>query len=333
MLVNVRHEVVRLARRMAGLGAPRLSVVGVPPVAEPIAVHPVTDVPFPEIDLDQAGNPVAAVFAQPVFSHTAQFFFDSPAMGRSLISNVSQALMYALIRNMRPDHVFEIGTYRGGSTEAISRALHANGTGTLHTVGPFDSEHFLPVLNSWPEELRRRVRFYPTDSMDFYMRMEREKIRPGLVFVDGNHDYEFALFDIQCAARTMPPGGFIVVDNVSQAGPYYAARDFLESNPAWLDCSLRFGSGDPTRAYDLDRTGIPGTDLTVLRAPASYMIGARPRTFGEIDIPASQVNGIALSLSAPRTGTLHVQCVLRGFSARQHVEVTSRTSVNVDGHR
>jgi hypothetical protein len=70
----------------------------------------------------------------------------------------------------------------------------------------------------------------------------------------------------------------------------------------------------------------------VLRAPASYLVGARPRTFGEIPIPLSRVNGIELSLAAPLRGILHVQCVLRGFSWTQaNAEVTGRMSVEVDG--
>jgi predicted O-methyltransferase YrrM len=334
MLKTIRQAIARLA----GRGGPDADQAehqppaDIQPTAGPIAVHPLTDIPCPDVNLRQAANPIAEIFASPVFARTQQFFGDSPALGRSLVSGTSQAVIHAIIRNLRPDHVFEIGTYKGGTTEAMSRALHANGSGTMHTVGPFDSDHFLPVLDAWPNELQQRVRFYPEASMDFYMRMEREKIRPGLVFVDGNHDYEFALFDIQCAARSIMPGGFIVVDNVSQAGPYYAAVDFLRENPAWLDCSFRPDRGlDPAKAFDPNRSGIPESDFIVLRAPASHLVGVRPRTFGEILVPLPRVNGIELSLAAPQRGTLHVQCILRGFSARGHAEVTGRVSVDVDG--
>lgn len=330
MLMNFKHEIARLVRRIPGFDH---DVQNPPaPVLEPIVVHPITDVPYPEINLDEVANPVVDIFDAPVFAQTGRFFLENPAFGRSLVSPISQALIYAILRNQRPEHVFEIGTYRGGTAEAMSRALHANGVGTLHTVGPFDSEHFLRVFDCWPEELRRRVRYYPIASMDFYMRMDQEKVRPGLVFVDGNHDYEFALFDIQCAARSITPGGFVIVDNVSQAGPYYAAVDFLRNNPGWVDYSFRSGGGDPTKAFDPNRTGIPQTDFTVLRAPTFYIVGSRPRTFGEVAIADARVNGIELSLSTPRRGMLHVQCVLRGFSwARGNVEVTAQTSVNMDG--
>ena len=75
--------------------------------------------------------------------------------------------------------------------------------------------------------------------MDFYMEMERQSVRPGVVFVDGNHDYEFALFDIGRAAKYMTPGGFIFVDNVAQPGPFFAARDFLSANPGWREIGDR----------------------------------------------------------------------------------------------
>ena len=55
------------------------------------------------------------------------------------------------------------------------------------------------------------------------------------VLVDGNHEYEFALFDVMCAARAMRPGGLMVMDNIEQIGPRLAAKTFLERNPDWRD--------------------------------------------------------------------------------------------------
>jgi predicted O-methyltransferase YrrM len=292
---------------------------------------PLGDIPYAKVDLSLTGNPIEEIVSSLEFAVTARYFSDSPAAARSLVSGASQALLFTLVRNLIPDHVIEIGTFKGGTSEAIGRALHANGRGLLHTIGPFDSGLFLPVYRGWPEALRNRVRFYSVDSMAFFVRLQKNLIQPALVFVDGNHDYEFALFDILAAARCVTPGGFIVVDNVSQAGPYYAAVDFLASHPEWLDCKARSSQWDPTKAYDGERTGVSNTDLMVLRAPTAHVIGARPRCFGEVVLQQSVVKGVEIRIASSKPGTLHVQCVLRGFSPTQNVEATEMTSVRVDG--
>ena len=61
--------------------------------------------------------------------------------------------------------------------------------------------------------------------MAFYMRMATVGIVAELIFIDGNHEYEFALFDLQAAARRLAPEGFVLLDNVSQPGPFFAAVD------------------------------------------------------------------------------------------------------------
>jgi predicted O-methyltransferase YrrM len=286
---------------------------------------------FPQVNLSAVLNPVPTIMSSSEFPQTENYFESSPAFARSLVSSASQALMFSIIRNARPKHIVEIGTFKGGTTECFSRALDANGDGIVHTIGPFDSAHFLPILKNWPDNLRSRVRFYPTDSMNFFMEVQREGYRPWLVFVDGCHDYEFALFDILCAARSISPGGFIVVDNASQAGPYFGAIDFLKANPGWLNCEWKPGSLDPTKAYDGERRAIIGTDFIVLRAPPNYMLGERPQSFGEIDCPAARVDGAKLNLAAPNHGTLHLQCVLRGFSSTQNVERVGSVSQVIEG--
>ena len=40
------------------------------------------------------------------------------------------------------------------TSEAICRALYANGAGLLHTVDPYGAEIVPPILRSWPREGR-----------------------------------------------------------------------------------------------------------------------------------------------------------------------------------
>ena len=292
------------SRLLRALGHPVRAVMGwrsrahagarpVQESAAPSALFgPISDVPYPRIDLRGLPDPVPAILGAPEFAETTKYFAQSPGARRSLLTDLSQALLYTLIRNMRPAHVVEIGTYRGGTAEGLSRALQANGHGTLHTVSPYDAERFGPIFAQWPEELRCRTRYHPVDSMMFFMQMDQERIQPDLVLVDGHHDYEFANFDIQASARRLTPGGFILIDNVSQAGPFRAAGEFLASHPGWRDCGARSPPPDRTKAFDSNRSRIPGADFYVLRAPFAYLIGEAPQTFGVLPWGEGQVRGL-----------------------------------------
>lgn len=295
-----------------------------------IDVKPITDIPFPAIDLTSGSDPVAAIMASAEFDAATAFFADNPVAARSLLPPQAQALLYGLVRNLRPDHVFEIGSYKAGTTEAICRALHANAKGLAHTVDPFRGDYVAAVLKCWPQELFRRVRLHAMDSMAFYKDMERQGVHPGIVLVDGNHDYEFAAFDIACGARAITPGGYIFVDNVAQPGPFFAARDFLIANPDWRELGNAATSYDRDKAFDRRRTTILYTDFMVLRAPAMHGVGERPFNIGRIRWGSGQVTGVRLEIVPPdRPGRLNVEVVLRGFGTVP-AETIGEASVQVD---
>jgi predicted O-methyltransferase YrrM len=275
--------------------------------------------PFATVDL-AADNPIPAVLSAPEFAAATAASLATEASKRSLISAASSALIYALVRNVRPQHVVEIGTYNGGTSEVICRALHENGFGTLHTIGPFDAERVLPIFETWPNELLDHLRFYDMTSMEFYYELAARDIRPDIAFVDGDHSYEAALFDIQTLAKRLSPRGFILIDNISQAGPYYAAMDFLKHHPGWTRCKARDPQwADPHKAFDRERATIPETDFEIIRAPRNYYVTSRPMTFGEIP-SGTEIRGLQINAESAG-GTVHVQCLLRGFGPSPAEEV------------
>src|SRR5262249_49282855 len=149
------------------------------------------------------------------------------------------------------------------------------------------------IIACWPDELQAHVRFYPVDSMGFFAAQAvQRQDRPGLVFVDGNHDFEFAQFDILSSARLIEPGGFIFVDNISQPGPFWAALDFLKSSANWREIGGSAGPYRPQFPYDRARTAIVNTDFCVLRAPTLFAVGPRPVTTGEQWWQESEVKGL-----------------------------------------
>lgn len=294
-------------------------------------VRSVTDIPWPAFDMAECDDPVLTILSAREFESATQFFADNPAAQRSLVSPQAQAMLYAILRNLRPDHVFEIGSYKAGTTEALCRALAANGHGIVHTVDPFRADYVMATLSHWPRELAQHARVHSMSSMDFFMEMERQDIRPGVVFVDGNHDYEFAFFDIGRAAKYMTRNGFIFVDNVAQPGPFFAARDFLAINSGWREVGGSTDNYQRSRAFDRARSVVPETDFLVLRAPDAYVVTDRPATFGRVRWWSLKVDGLELQLAEPAgRGSLDLQIVFRGFGA-QPAEVIAQTSVHLDG--
>src|SRR6202011_4625117 len=94
------------------------------------------------------------------------------------------------------------------------------------------------IIRGWPKELRSVTNLHLEDSMAFFAKMQKNNDRADLVLHRGKHDYEYALFDIQCAARLINAGGFIVIDNIAQPGPFFAARDFMQRtrSQGWSEC-------------------------------------------------------------------------------------------------
>ena len=296
-------------------------------------VRPIEPVPCATVDASRPADPIPSIIAAPEFAATTRWFAQEP--GRSQLSPDAQALLFTLTRNLKPTHVFEIGTFLAGTSEAICRALAANGTGVLHTTDPFSLAAVPAILMKWPRELRRHVRFYHLDSMAFFMRMEQMGVRSQLTFIDGRHDYEFAMFDLSMAARTLEPGGLILLDNVSQPGPYLAAIDFLRDTPGWRECG---NPGDRPRddlPFDRWRARIHNSDLIALRAPSGLVVGARPVTMGERNFDRQDVRGVRLTIAKRSShGTLTVQCALRGHSAspaQPGLEIIGAARLDLDG--
>jgi predicted O-methyltransferase YrrM len=296
-----------------------------------LEIAPLKPVPFGTVDLKHEVDPIRAILAAPQFVETSAYFGNNPSAERSLVSASSQALLFTLLRNLAPDHVVEIGTYKAATTEAMSRAMAVNGHGIVHAVDPFRIEYISAVLKRWPNNLLRHVKLHPVNSMSFFFDALKHGIRPGLVLVDGNHDYEFALFDITAAARHLKPGGFLFIDNASLPGPFQAALNFLADNSAWVECGGSIAQSDPSMAFDRDRSGIKNTDFIVLRAPSGYVIDVRPRPFELSRQVSNRTHGVRLALAEPTgRGMLTVQTRLAGYGVHP-AEAIATQVVSLNG--
>jgi predicted O-methyltransferase YrrM len=270
---------------------------------------------LPELPAGDALTPesIATLGTLRPYAEAEAYLWTYPAL--SFLSGRSRTVLYSLIRLLRPKVVAEVGTLFAGTAEAMARALWENGGGILHTTDPYGADRCPAIIETWPRELQEITRYYALNSMDFFLALDRERVTLDMTLVDGNHDFEFALFDLQMSARLLRPGGTIIMDNAEQSGPFRAARMFLGSHPGWREIGNALATYDRFKPFDLTRASIPGTSFIVLQAPDYHSIGPGPHSWGQKPVECSQVQNLVLHLSAQKTaGLLFYQAILRGFA-------------------
>jgi len=306
------------------------------PSASPVAldeVRPLVPIVGSKIPIRTATSHalIVEMRGSSAYSEILAYFANYPA--RSLMSDHSRAILFTLIRMLRPKVIAEVGTRSAAATEVMARALWENAKGALYTTDPLGAERCPEIIRSWPQELRDKTHFRPLNSMDFFFELGRKHVMLDMVLVDGNHDFEFALFDLQMAAKLLRPGGIVVMDNAEQSGPFQAARTFMASQPAWRELGGAIASFNPSLPFDATRASLPDTSFVVLQAPDYVPIGVGPHSWGQTTTKSSFLDGFSLDLPAQVTaGTLSYQAILRSFaSASTEVpEIKTLGSVRLD---
>lgn len=261
-----------------------------------------------------------------------QYFDNYPPS--SLMSSTSRAAMFALIRMLRPKCIAEIGTYRAGGTEVMARALWANGEGVLHTADPYGSDTAASIIATWPAELRDRVQFHPLNSMEFLIRLRQQQAVLDFVLIDGDHDFEPVLFDLQMAAKLLRPSGIIVLNDAVQSGPFQAVRTFLAANPAWTEIGTAVACYDENSPFVGQRVSQADTNFLILQAPDHLSVGAVPRSSGQVAIAYPAVDELVFdALPQATRGTLHYRVILRlfGDGPPKEVKALGRLEIDLDG--
>lgn len=254
---------------------------------------------------------IAELQSSPAYADACTYFSDYPE--RSLMSDESRAVLYSLIRTLRPTYIAEIGTFQAGTTEVMARAAWENDWGIVYTTDPFGGERCPRIISKWPKELRKYASFHPLSSMDFFRYLDQRRVSLDLTLIDGDHDYEAALFDLQMAARRTRPSGIVVMDNAEQSGPFTAARTYLSLNPGWRELGRAVADHDPLNPFDACRASIPGTGFILLQAPSCLSVGEGPRSWGQVPMGTSRVRGLVFTLAGGTAGTLHFQVICRAF--------------------
>jgi len=216
---------------------------------------------------------------------------------------------------MQPNAIVEIGTLHAGTSEVFCRALWENGQGTLYTTDPYGAERCPAVIAKWPVPLRK-VEFRPDNSMAFFEHLRGRGIVSDLVLIDGNHEFEHALFDLQLAAKLTRPEGVIIMDNAEQTGPFQAARQFLSFNPAWTELGTAVANFDANRPFAIENSSFPGTTFILLQSPTGFILNANtPTSWGQYFVEERQIDAFSIEFGPQiAEGSLHYRVYFRAFA-------------------
>ena len=284
--------------------------------------------PLPQAGVKSVRDLLEQLQASPELTAANKFFDGYPK--KSLVGAQSRSILYFLTRYLRPKAVLEIGTFCAGTTEIFAQALEANGVGQVVTTDPHGAQRVPPILQSWPAKLRNRAIFLPLSSMDCFIEVGKHGVTFDLAFIDGNHSYEHALYDLQMAAHYMSPGSVVVMDNFEQAGVYWATKHFLKQNPAWSELGHSIATHQPQDPFNSATSSFPGTSFLLLHAPSDILVTDLPRSFVKnkrTDIGLSSYR-FELTGTQPE-GVLHTVTFFRSFPHGEEVNVLPEELANV----
>lgn len=228
-----------------------------------------------------------------------------------------QAALAEMVKALAPADVLEIGAYFGETTRLLAKTVDETGGGSVVAIDPFGGERVPGIVAGWPEGPRAATRFHAQTSMEFFAALEAGKAGRGaeapfnLVFVDGNHAFEYVYFDLISAALNLRPGGAIVIAAIDQAGPARALQEFRRQFSHWRLLST---------VADLAPEFLPGTNAAVLIAPPGVEVTRVPYKISLYNLEAPSLSGLRIPLSPTRVwGEFHLGANLYSLPADHHL--------------
>lgn len=131
------------------------------------------------------------IFVRPFRTKSQKLFFEGCLLLPGQMYSSERENLYKVVREIKPDYCFEIGTWTGGgSTFFISRALKENGIGKLFTI-----ENYEPLYNKAKTRYQKFIRsqfkyieFFLSSSPRVFEKYLQEKEKINLIFLDGAED-------------------------------------------------------------------------------------------------------------------------------------------------
>lgn len=168
--------------------------------------------------------------------------FDATSYAESC-PRFKEMLLFALVRNFRPERLLETGVAHGISSAYILSALRANGSGHLDSIdlptydpkGFVDSSGHLDPIHipkdkqpGWriPDPLRDRWTLHLGDARNFLQAWDAGPV--DLFFHDSDHGYPNMKWEFDWAWSHLRPGGWLVSDDIRRNAAW---DEFLRAHP------------------------------------------------------------------------------------------------------
>lgn len=169
---------------------------------------------------DKNMNPMESMACSPLTEALANGIVQHPD-GRSIpvkanISVPEAIALHNFIIKERPQRVIEIGMAYGVSTLAILSALEANGQGELISLDPYinwDTANQIALHQVARAGLGHRHQHRREPSYLGLTQLIREQFVADFIYIDGNHNFDYAFTDFFIADKTVKTGGVIAFND------------------------------------------------------------------------------------------------------------------------
>jgi predicted O-methyltransferase YrrM len=170
------------------------------------------------------------------------------ALGSTAIKAEIGALLYALVRMLKPAIVAETGVFVGFSSLWIAQALQDNAHGHLHSADLFPQVAFrssyagegcadsflIASAHLQAAGLMPRVTLHKGDSAETLARLVSDGVQPALVYIDGDHSVAGCWRDFAAVQDHLDVGAVVVLHdthphNAGVEGPYHLLTRLHES--------------------------------------------------------------------------------------------------------
>jgi predicted O-methyltransferase YrrM len=166
--------------------------------------------------------------------------------------------LYSLVRCLQPEVVVEVGMANGLSTLFIAQGLFDNAHGRHIAIDPFQ---FSDWGGAGIEQLRMAglehlVELVEKPSHHALPELEQAGVHAQLIFIDGNHLFDYVLTDFLSADRILDVGGLIAFDDADWPAITQVIRYILANRPysvAFPEIVVEQAPGSPTVAGNLLR--------------------------------------------------------------------------------
>jgi hypothetical protein len=161
------------------------------------------------------------------------YFYNVPSNRRGFGENAFHTMWYLLLQEVRPDNFLEIGVFRGQVISLVSLWARRQGVPCdIWGISPFSG------AGDSSSDYRQDLDYYQDTLQNFdHFRLPHPKLlRAGstdpeaqsliaskawaMIYIDGNHDYEVVRQDWEVCARSVRPGGLIVLDDAGLGTAY-----------------------------------------------------------------------------------------------------------------